>query len=107
MQKKEACNAKRLMITYLSLPTECHDYQFAQRAHFSTPASSSQPVKKQMLINDRRLENKILYKPFKIIQTDDFSAYIMSKNPPKIMVESQQGLLGPESLHEVMRFGPV
>lgn len=44
---KEPCNAKRLMRTYLSLPTVCHDYQFAQRAHYSTPASLSQPAKKE------------------------------------------------------------
>lgn len=46
MQNKEPCNAERLMTAYLSLPTECRDYQFAQRGRFSTPASSSAPDKK-------------------------------------------------------------
>lgn len=40
-------NAKRWMKTYLSLPTECRGYQFAQHAHYSTPASPSQPAKKE------------------------------------------------------------
>lgn len=43
----EPLNAKRLMRTYLSRPTECHDYQFAQHAHFSAPAGLSQPAKKE------------------------------------------------------------
>lgn len=46
---KETCNAKRLMRTYLSLPTECHDYQFVRRGHYSTPASPSQPAKERNL----------------------------------------------------------
>lgn len=44
---EEPYDAKRLMRTYLSRPTECHDYQFAQHAHFSMPAGPSQPARKK------------------------------------------------------------
>lgn len=37
--------------TYLSLPTECHSYQFAQHAHYLMPTSPSPPAKKEREIN--------------------------------------------------------
>lgn len=45
----KSCNAKkkRRMKTYLSLPTECRGYQFAQRAHYSKPVSRSQPARRR------------------------------------------------------------
>lgn len=56
---RELCNAKRWMKTYLSLPIECRGYQFAQHAHYSKPASCSQPAKKETQINGILLQHKI------------------------------------------------
>lgn len=46
---KEPHNAKRWIKTYLSLPTEYRSHQLAQHAHYSKPASRSQPAKKKKL----------------------------------------------------------